>query len=67
MLHFAYHRDEYLISDTSLENVLAFVTDCQGPTVPEDAVIWYGGIIVAVVLASGRVVRLDALAVPSAA
>jgi hypothetical protein len=65
MLYFAYHRDEYLIADESLDAVLAFVRECIDPTAPEDAVIWKNGLVVAVVLATGRVIRLDALAVLS--
>ena len=60
MLYFAYHRDEYLISDPSLDAVLAFLAECRDPAVAEDAVIWRGGLVAAVVLAGGRVVRLDA-------
>ena len=67
MLFFAYHRDGYLISDTTLDAVLAFVRGCLDTSAAEDAVIWHGGLVVAVVLATGRVIRLDALAVPAAA
>ena len=61
----ALHRDEFLYSADSLDAVLAFVLDCIDPTMPEDAVVWQGGLVVAVVLATGRVIRLDALPVPS--
>ena len=67
MIYFAYHRDEYLIADDSLDAVLAFVLDCIDPTMPEDAVVWHGGLVVAVVLATGYVIRLNALPVPHTA
>ncbi len=57
----AYHRDEWSYSADTLDVVLAFVLDCIDPTAAEDAVIWQGGIVVAVVLATGRVIRLDAM------
>ena len=63
----ALHRDEFIYSADSLDAVLAFVLDCIDPTMPEDAVVWQGGLVVAVVLATGRVIRLDALPVPNAA
>ena len=61
----ALHRDEFIYSADSLDAVLAFVVECIDPTMPEDAVVWQGGLVVAVVLATGRVIRLDALPVPS--
>ncbi len=61
----ALHRDEFIYSADSLDAVLAFVVECIDPALPEDAVVWHGGLVVAVVLATGRVIRLDALLVPS--
>ena len=61
----ALHRDEFLYSADSLDAVLTFVVECIDPTAPEDAVIWKNGLVAAVVLATGRVIRLDALPVPA--
>ena len=63
----ALHRDDFIYSADSLDAVLAFVLDCIDPTMPEDAVVWQGSLVVAVVLATGRVIRLDALPLPHAA
>jgi hypothetical protein len=59
-------RDEFVHSDASLDRLLAFVLDCVDPTMPEDCVIWRRGLVVAVVLSSGRVVRFDAPPPPAA-
>ena len=64
MHYFACHRDECLTSGPDLDEVLDFVAGCIDPSVAEDAVIWQGGRIVAVVLATGSVLRLDAVPVP---
>ena len=61
MLYFAFHRDEYLTSAPTLEEVLAFVTACTDPSFLEDAVIWHGGRVAAVVMANGAFFRFDAL------
>ena len=66
-MYTALHRDEFVHSADSLDAVLAFVLNCIDPTMPEDAVVWHGGLVVAVVLATGCVVRLDALPIPQAA
>ena len=63
----ALHRDDFIYSADSLDAVLAFVVECIDPTAPEDAVIWKNGLVVAVVLATGRVILLDAMPVPHAA
>jgi hypothetical protein len=63
----ALHRDDFLYSADSLDAVLAFVLDCIDPTMPEDAAVWHGGLVVAVILATGRVICLDALPVSHAA
>ena len=63
----ALHRNDFIYSADSLDAVLAFVLDCIDPTQPEDAVVWHGGLVVAVVLATGRVICLDATPVPHAA
>ncbi|HKI36063.1 MAG TPA: hypothetical protein VKA46_29675 [Gemmataceae bacterium] len=59
MLFFAYHRDEYLISGTTLDAVLAFAAECNEPQFQEDAVVWRGGRIVAISRADGSIVRFD--------
>jgi hypothetical protein len=61
----ALHRDEFLFSADSVDAMLAFVLDCIDPSMLEDAVVWQGGLVVAVVLFTGRIIRLDALPVPS--
>jgi hypothetical protein len=63
----ALRRDDFIFSADSLDAVLAFVLDCIDPTKPEDAVVWRGGLVVAMVLATGRFIRLDAMPVPQAA
>jgi hypothetical protein len=60
----ALHRDDFMYSADSLEDVLAFVLDCIDPTFAEDAVVWKGGLVVAVVLSMGTVVRFDSATVP---
>ena len=62
----ALHRDEFIFSADSLDTVLAFLAECIDPSAAEDAVIWKNGLVVAVVLSSGRVIRLDAIPVPPA-
>ena len=64
MLFFAYHRDEYLLAGTSLEAVLAFLTDGHDAPSGEDAVVWHGGRVAAVLRSSGEVIRFDAPATP---
>ena len=63
----ALHRDDFIYSADSLDAVLAFVLDCIDPTMPEDSVVWHEGLVVAVILATGRVIHLDAMPVPHAA
>ncbi len=57
----AMHRDEFLFSADTLDAVLAFVLDCIDSTATTDTVVWQNGLVVAVVLARGRVVRPDAM------
>ena len=63
----ATHRTSIVHEAGTLEEVLAFVLDCVEPSLPEDAVIWRDGIVVAVVLATGDVVRFDLASHPRAA
>jgi len=65
MLFFAYHRDEYLVAGESLEAVLAFITDCNESQSGEDAVVWQGGRVAAILRSSGGVIRFDAPAAPA--
>jgi hypothetical protein len=65
MLFFAFYRDEYLTSAPTLEEVLAFVTACTDPSFAEDAVVWHGGKIVALVFSSGSFIRFDSYPVPA--
>ena len=65
LFYFAYHRDECLTSGPDLDEVLDFVAGCIDPSIAEDAVIWQGGRIVAVVLATGSVMHFDAVPVPA--
>ena len=60
----ALHRDEFMFSADSLEDVLDFVLDCIDPSFAEDAVVWKGGLVVAVVLANGSLIRFDSAEVP---
>ena len=60
----ALHRDEFMFSSDTLEDVLAFVLDCIDPSFGEDCVIWHAGQVAAVVLSTGTVVRLEAAPVP---
>jgi hypothetical protein len=64
LLYFAYHRDECLTSGPDLVEILDFVAGCIDPSVAEDAVIWQAGRVVAVVMATGIVVRFDSAEVP---
>jgi hypothetical protein len=66
-MFFAYHKDEYLIAGPSLDAVLAFVAECADPAFCEDAVVWFGGRVVAVCRADGTVVRFDSPPAPPAA
>ncbi|HEX5269402.1 MAG TPA: hypothetical protein VFW33_02895, partial [Gemmataceae bacterium] len=63
----ALSRDQFVHADDSLDAVLSFVLGVIDNTVPEDVVIWDAARVVAVVFATGIVVRLDALPVASAA
>jgi hypothetical protein len=62
----AMHRGEVLAVDAHLDAVLASVLDVIDPANPEDAVVWHNGLVATIVLAPGRVVRLDALPVAPA-
>jgi len=58
MLFYAFHRDEYLIADPSINAVLAFVGDCNEPQFGEDAAVWCGGRLVVVCHPDGRLTWL---------
>jgi hypothetical protein len=60
----ALHRDEFMFSSDTLEDVLAFVLDCIDPSLLEDAVIWRAGQVVAVVMANGTLIRTSVAEVP---
>ncbi len=53
MQYVAYHRSEVLTDGPDLDEVLAFVASCCDPSIPEDAVIYHGGLIAAVVMSTG--------------
>ena len=66
-MYTALHRDDFIYSTGSSTRSWPSSSSCIDPTMPEGAVVWQGGLVVAVVLAAGRVIRLDALPLPHAA
>ena len=60
----AYHRDEFLFSSDRLDEVLGFLADVMDPSLPEDGAVWHHGRVVAVVLSTGTILRLDRVEVP---
>jgi hypothetical protein len=54
---FAYHRDEFIVCEPTLAQVLAILADIRDPMFDEDVAVWAGPHCVCVV-ASGRVVWL---------
>ncbi len=54
-----YHRHDWLSSEASIDEALEVAGELLDPAIAEDIVVWYAGRAVAVVKASGRVVRLN--------
>ena len=64
MHYTAFHRAEVLTSGPDFDEVLAFTASCCDPSVPEDAVIYHGGLVVAVVMSTGQYIRFEAMPTP---